>query len=101
MEVVDATFYSFGAGASWTTSSATFTDRFNYLNPYVFDGPAFNVSAGIAAGYEAGFDFTTLGGAGSPGSLGTQQGVGLWAGVGAGKSEVISMRPIKSPCEKK
>jgi RHS repeat-associated protein len=96
--VVDADLYSVGAGASWTTSAATFTDRFDYVNPYVFDGPAFNVSVGVAAKWGTGFDFTTLGGAGSAGGWSAQKGIGAWAGVGIGSSKVISSRSIACSC---
>lgn len=96
--VADADFYSFGGGASWTTSAAHFSDNFDYVNPYVFDGAAFNVSAGAAAGWGTGFDFTILGGASSPGAWSAQKGTGAWAGVGIGRSKVISTKAIQCSC---
>ena len=99
--IVSVTYASHGGGASWTTSSATFTDKFNYINPYVFDGPAFNVSAGIAAKWGTGFDLTILGGASSPGGWSAQQGIGLWAGVSVGSSKVISTKSIACSCPTK
>ena len=96
--VVEVILASVGAGASWTTSSASFTDAFDYVNPYVFDGPVFNVTAGIAAKWGTGFDFTVIGGAKSPGSWSAQQGVGAWAGVSVGLSKVISTKSIPCSC---
>jgi RHS repeat-associated protein len=96
--IVDADLYSVGAGASWTKSAANFTDDFNYVNPYVFDGVAFNVSAGVSAGFGTGFDLTTLGGASSPGGWSAQSGTGAWVGVGGGRSKVISTKSIPCSC---
>lgn len=99
--VVSVTYASLGGGISYTTSSASFTDKFDYVNPYVFDGPAFNVSAGIAAKWGTGFDLTILGGANSPGAWSAQQGTGLWAGVGVGSSKVISSKSTACSCPTK
>lgn len=99
--VVDADLYTVGAGASWTKSAANFTDDFNYVNPYVFDGVAFNVSAGAAAGFGTGFDFTILGGARSPGAWSAQSGTGAWVGIGGGRSKVISTKSIPCSCPSK
>jgi len=99
--VVDADLYTVGAGASWTKSAANFTDDFNYVNPYVFDGVAFNVSAGASAGFGTGFDLTILGGASSPGAWSAQSGTGAWAGVGGGRSKVISTKSIPCSCPSK
>jgi RHS repeat-associated protein len=96
--VVEVVFFSFGGGASWTTSGASFTDKFDYVNPYVFDGPAFNVSAGAAAKWGTGYDYTVMGGASSPGSWSAQQGIGAWAGVSFGKSTVISSKSTPCSC---
>lgn len=99
--VVDADLYTVGAGASWTKAAANFTDDFNYVNPYVFDGVAFNVSAGAAAGFGTGFDLTILGGASSPGAWSAQSGTGAWVGVGGGRSKVISTKSIPCSCPSK
>lgn len=96
--VVSVTYASAGSPLPYvSTSGASFTDNFEYINPYVFDGPAFNVSAGIAAKWGTGFDLTTLGGAQSPGGWSAQKGGGVWAGASFGSSKVIG-QPKSIPC---
>jgi len=96
--VVAVTSFALGFGASWVTSNVTFFDRFNYVNPYVFDGPAINISAGLALELGAGFDYTVLGDASSDGGFGALSGRGLWAGISFGDSETISVRHFSCSC---
>jgi hypothetical protein len=96
---VEANYYSLGGGASFTTSAATFTDNFTYVNPMVFEGLAFNVSAGGAYEFGVGFDLTILGGAQSPGSWSAQSGYGLAAGLGLGKSTLLSSKNKQCGCQ--
>jgi RHS repeat-associated protein len=97
---VEAPSYSFGGGAGSTGSSVNFEDAFNYPNPYVFDGPYFKVSAGVAAGYGTGFNFVIMGGAASPGGWSASEGYDLSAGVSLGQALVSSTRSSRCSCSK-
>jgi hypothetical protein len=99
--VVEVLYASYGGGAYWSTSGASFSDNFDYVNPYVFEGPAFNVSAGLAAKWGAGFDLTTIGGATSPGGWSAQKGTGIWAGISGGSSKVLSSKSVACSCPTK
>lgn len=90
---------SWGGGITGAGSFVTLVDNFDFVNPYVFDGAYFKVSAGLAAGVGYGFNLIIMGGARSPGSFDWQFGVDASAGVGFGKSQVISSKVVPCSCE--
>ena len=98
---VRAIGYSYGRGYTFAGSAVSFSDRFSYINPEVFNGPYQKVSAGLGWGIGYGFSEVTLGGAQSPGSWGWEAGIDASVGMLVGKSSVSSETTESCGCSQK
>jgi len=96
---VKAKGLSLGRGITFAGSGVTLDDHLSNVDPLVFNGDYFKVSAGVAGGIGYGFNLIILGGAESPGAWSPQAGIDVSAGITGGKAEVEWSKVERCNCK--
>ena len=94
-------YMSLGFKVGASTSSVSFDDGLDYINPFVFNGPFDLVTAGGSFGVGYGWSSMNLGGAHSAGSFSAYNGRDFGITSMTGRSKVDSVKLEECTCEAK